>query len=347
VISNSDSSPIESDEQPYLRDMAARERRATALAHPNIAFIKYWGNEDTDLRLPANSSLSMNLGDLQTVTTVHFDQTLTEDVVVINQTAVGGPALERVRASLGLIRTMAGLRLAARVESRSNFPIGSGIASSAAAFAALSVAGAAAAGLKLDEAALSRLARRGSGSASRSVPAGYCQWVTGSDETSVATSLAPAHYWDLVDLVVIVSREHKTVGSTGGHQLAQTSSLQTARLAQVPARLQACREALLARNLSAMGPVIEEDAIIMHAVMMSSHPPLYYLSPATMALIQATQQWRAAGLSVYFTIDAGPNVHLICEAGQAQAVEQAARKIPGVIDVLSSKPGGAARLISN
>jgi diphosphomevalonate decarboxylase len=96
-----------------------------------------------------------------------------------------------------------------------------------------------------------------------------------------------------------------------------------------------------------MGPVIEEDAIIMHAVMMSSHPPLYYLSPATMALIQATQQWRAAGLSVYFTIDAGPNVHLICEAGQAQAVEQAARKIPGVIDVLSSKPGGAARLISN
>lgn len=325
---------------------AARQRKATALAHPNIAFIKYWGNERDNLRLPVNPSLSMNLGSLYTKTTVTFDDSLTGDALQINRQPVTGPALERVTTSLNLIRAEAGIKAPAQIESESNFPVGSGIASSAAAFAALSVAGAAAAGLPLDEAALSRLARRGSGSASRSVPSGYCQWLTGSDETSVATSIAPPEHWDLRDLVVIVSQEHKAVGSTGGHPLAQTSSLQAARVAGVEARLQACKEALLARNLAAMGPVIEEDAIIMHAVMMSSRPPLYYWNAATMAIIQATQQWRAEGLDVYFTIDAGPNVHLICPASQAEAVAAAARQISGVKDVLSSGPGGPARLVS-
>ncbi len=149
---------------------------------------------------------------------------LTADELNINHQPVSGPALERVTASLDLIRAEAKLKMAARIESESNFPVGSGIASSAAAFAALSVAGAAAAGLELDQAALSRLARRGSGSASRSVPAGYCLWETGTDKTSIARSIASPEHWDLRDLVVIVSQEHKTVGSTGGHALAQTST---------------------------------------------------------------------------------------------------------------------------
>ena len=333
-------------DQIHLQEKAAREGRAVALAHPNIAFIKYWGNRDEALRLPANPSLSMNLGSLYTITRVTVDDNLAGDVLIINQTPVTGPALERVTLHLDLIRTQAGLRSAARVESESNFPIGSGIASSAAAFAALSVAGAAAAGLTLDEAGLSRLARRGSGSASRSIPTGYCQWVTGRDETSIATSIAPPDHWDLRDVIAIVSQEHKAIGSTGGHRLAQTSSLQAARLAGAAARLTACREALLARNLARMGPILEEDTVIMHAVMMLGQPPLYYWHSTTMALIQATQQWRAAGLPVYFTIDAGPNVHLICEAAYVQSVEAEVRKISGIRDVLISGPGGPGRLIA-
>ena len=331
--------------QAALWKKAAGAGQATALAHPNIAFIKYWGNVDNDLRLPATPSLSMNLAGLYTTTTVTFDKTLAMDELVINDQSISGPALERVVALLDLIRRQAEISPFARIKSTSNFPIGSGIASSAAAFAALSVAGAAAAGLPASEGDLSRLARRGSGSASRSVPAGYCLWVTGDDETSVATSIAPPDYWDLRDLVVVVSQAHKSVGSTGGHHLAHTSSLQAARVAEAPARLEACREALLARDLTVMGPIIEEDAVIMHGVMMSSRPPLYYWNAATMTLIQATQQWRAEGLAVYFTIDAGPNVHLICEADQADRVEKRARKILGVQDVLSSKAGGAARLV--
>jgi diphosphomevalonate decarboxylase len=319
----------------------------TALAHPNIAFIKYWGNQDNQLRLPANPSLSMNLGDLHTTTTVIFDDNLSEDVLVINgqEIPTGQPAIQRVSTHMDLVRQLANISSPAQVESVSNFPVGSGIASSAAAFAALAVAASCAAGLTLDEAGLSRLARRGSGSASRSVPAGYCEWRTGNDEQSVAWSIAPPEYWDLRDVIVVVSQEHKVVGSTGGHALADTSSLQATRVAGAYDRLAICREAVLARDLSRLGPVIEEDTVIMHAVMMSSQPPLYYWNQYTMAVIQATQLWRREGLPVYFTIDAGPNVHLICEAKDMEMVISQASQLPGVMDILSSGPGGVAHKI--
>ena len=319
--------------------------QATAMAHPNIAFIKYWGNADDDLVLPANASLSMNLEQFRTETTVTFDPGLPGDELHINNQPVTGPARQRATDLLNLVRRQAGLTAAARIDSHSNVPMRSGIASSAAAFAALAMAGTAAAGLDLSEAELSRLARRGSGSASRSVPGGYCQWRPGNDLDSVAVSIAPAEHWDLRDVVAIVSQAHKAVGSSGGHRLAGTSSLQAARVAGTEARLKLCRAALLARDLARMGPVMEEDAIIMHGVMMSSHPPLYYWSPTTMALILAAPEWRAAGLPVYFTIDAGPNVHFICEAEHAADAAAQIRKIPGVQDVIISGPGGPARLI--
>ncbi len=336
---------MNSQEQNLLREKATVNKQATAMAHPNIAFIKYWGNEDETLRLPSNGSLSMNLATLHTITRVSFDPGLSNDTLTINEKPQTGAPLERVTEHLNLVRRQARLQAPARVESYNNFPMGSGIASSASAFAALSVAAAAAAGLSLDEAALSRLARRGSGSASRSVPAGFCQWNPGTDETSIATSIAPPAHWDLHDVVVVTSQEHKPVGSSDGHQLAKTGTLQEARVNTADERLLACRNALLARDLSALGPVIEEDAVIMHAVMMSSRPPLYYWNTATMDIIQATQRWRAEGLPAYFTIDAGPNVHLICEAQHVETVKAEARKIPGVKQVLSSGPGEGARLI--
>jgi diphosphomevalonate decarboxylase len=319
--------------------------KATATSCSNIAFIKYWGNTDHNLRLAATPSLSMNLADLTVTATVHFDLSLSEDQLIMNGQLASGGAAKRVFDQLDLIRTRAGITTRAAITSSSNFPAGAGVASSAAAFSALAVAGAAAASLELSEAELSILARRGSGSASRSIPDGYCQWLAGgTDQTSYAVSVAPADHWALCDLVAIVSTAHKHVTSSGGHQLADTSVLQAGRVASAGQRFEACKAALLERDLAAMGPIIEEDAIIMHSVMMTSRPPLYYWTPATLAIIQAVQDWRAAGLSVYFTIDAGPNVHLICETADAEAVEAAARNVPGVTTVLRSGPGGPARL---
>jgi diphosphomevalonate decarboxylase len=287
----------------------------------------------------------MNLGGLVTKSTVAFDQRLERDEVVIDGQPAEGSARARVSTHLDLIRHQAGLRAAARVVSHSNVPAGTGIASSASAFAALTVAACAAAGLHRTEAELSALARRGSGSACRSVPGGYTEWLMGQGNgSSFARSLAPPSHWDLRDVVAVVSREHKTVGSSSGHSLAVSSPLHAARLLIIPALLAACKRALLARDLEAMGVLVEQDAVMMHAVMMTSRPPLYYWTPATLAIIRAVQSWRADGLPVYFTIDAGPNVHLLCEANNAVEVRTRAQALPGVLDVLVSSPGGPAQL---
>lgn len=319
---------------------------ALAQAHPNIAFIKYWGNRDDALRLPANGSISMNLSGLWTRTRVTFRDDLPDDTLVLNGQPQHGAALERVRQVLDLVRAMAGLHLPAAVESTNNFPTGAGIASSASAFAALAVAASAAAGLSLDEAALSRLARRGSGSACRSVPGGFVEWLPGtSDADSYAISLAPPEHWLLYDCIAVVSTTHKPVGSTQGHALAKTSPLQAARVADAPRRLALCRQAIQQRDFEALAAVIEQDAHLMHAVMQTSTPPLLYWEPATLAVMHEVHRLRAQGIPAAYTIDAGPNVHVICPAEALSVVQQTLQAIPGVRQVLTAAPGGPARLL--
>jgi diphosphomevalonate decarboxylase len=323
-----------------------RDLSATGVACANIAFIKYWGNRDTRLVLPASGSISMNLDGLFTRVQVSFVPGLEEDALLMNGQEGHGPALQRVSAFLDLVREMAGIRPWARVESSSNFPTGAGIASSAAAFAALALAASTAAGLQLGEADLSRLARRGSGSACRSVPGGFVEWLVGQDDrSSYACSIAPANHWDLVDCIAIVSREHKTTGSRQGHALADSSPLQAARLTGAPARLAACRQAILERDFDALAKVVELDSNLMHAVIQTTDPPVMYWQPATVAIMQAVVDWRRNGLPACYTIDAGPNVHVLCPAGRSAEVAARLGALPGVQQVLTSHPGSPARLV--
>jgi len=318
---------------------------ATAIAHPNIAFIKFWGNRDSELRIPANSSLSMNLAGLVTRTRVTFDPVLTSDQLTINREPASTEGMARVKMVLDLVREMAGLSCFAQIASENNFPTGAGIASSASAFAALSLAASAAAGLQLSQQQLSRLARRGSGSACRSIPAGFVEWQAGfDDESSYAYSIASPEHWDLVDCIAVVSETHKPTTSSEGHKLADTSVLQAARLADTPARLERCRRAILERDFDSLAGVIELDCNLMHAVMMTSSPVLLYWQPVTLAVIHAIHNWRKSGIPVCYTIDAGPNVHVLSLAGFADQVSQLLSRIPGVADILIAKPGGPAYL---
>ncbi|CAG0936718.1 diphosphomevalonate decarboxylase [Thermoflexales bacterium] len=328
--------------------------KATAQASPNIALIKYWGNRDQELRLPANPSLSMNLAGLTTTTTVEFDPALKQDVLILGGSEIKGKGLERVsrfldqvrRQTSEVLKTSEVSHLFARVESRNNFPSGAGLASSASGFAALAVAASAAAGLDLNEAELSRLARLGSGSACRSVPGGFVEWTLGSDDrSSYAYSIASADHWDLRDIVALIDVEHKAVGSTEGHAVAATSPLQAARVATAPERLAQARSALLARDFAALADVVELDSLMMHAVMITSAPVLMYWQPSTIAVMQAVRQWRLNGLAACTTIDAGPNVHVICTAAAADEVALRLRVIPGVRRVLTAGVGGPAQLI--
>lgn len=319
---------------------------ATALAHPNIAFCKYWGNRDSALRLPVNGSISMNLSGLHTRTTVSFQPSLALDELVINGREVTGKGLERISGILDIVRQNAGIALRAEVVSENNFPIGAGIASSASAFAALALAATKAAGLEWSESQVSRLARLGSGSASRSIPSGFVEWQMGTgDEDSYAMSIAPPQHWDLADCVAIVSAGHKATGSTEGHALAPTSPLQAARAADAPRRLEVCRRAILERDFEALANIIELDSDMMHAVMMTSQPALFYWKPATLAVMEAVRSWRKDGLQAAYTIDAGPNVHVICPQFEMDAVKSLLREIPGVSQVLSATVGGPASLL--
>lgn len=322
-------------------------RTAIGVASPNIALIKYWGNRDERLRLPANGSISMNLGGLYTRSQVSFDELFEEDSLELNGAETVGPALERVSAFLDHVRQLSGSNHKARVISENNFPIGTGIASSASAFASLALAASTAAGLELSERQLSRLARLGSGSASRSVPGGYVEWLTGEkDEESYAYTIAPADHWKLADCVAIVNQAHKPTGSSEGHPLAETSPLQAVRVADTPRRLVLCRQAILNRDFESLAELVELDSNLMHAVMMTSQPPLLYWQPATLAIMQSVQAWRLGGLPVFYTIDAGPNVHVLCPGDRATEVANRLQAIPGVIGTLTATVGGPARLVS-
>lgn len=318
----------------------------TAIAHPNIALIKYWGNQDNHLSIPSNGSISMNLAGLETRTTISFDTRNHQDELILNGSQAEPAARDRVSAFLDHIRDLSGVQAFAQVDSTNNFPTGTGIASSASAFAALALAASQATGLQLSERELSRLARRGSGSACRSVPGGFVEWFAGqSDESSFAESFAPPDYWVLADCIAIVSLAHKATGSTAGHATAGTSPLQEARVTPAPARLTTCREAILKRDFSQLAQVVEQDSNLMHAVMMTSQPPLLYWQPATLGIMHAVHEWRQAGLPCCYTIDAGPNVHVICPADVAVEVEARLGALPGILEVRTASIGGAARLI--
>jgi diphosphomevalonate decarboxylase len=316
---------------------------AAAIAHPNIALIKYWGNRDPELRIPSNGSISMNLGALFTRTRVSFAAGLDRDQLVLNGQDTFGTALERASALLERVRRLSGTHLYAEIESENNFPAGTGIASSASGFAALSLAASQAAGLQLTEQELSRLARSASGSACRSIPGGFVEWQAGTDDlTSYASSFASPEHWHLVDCITIISHAHKATGSFEGHAFADSSPLQPARLRDTPQRLEICRRAVLERDFGTLADVVELDSNLMHAVIMTSTPRLIYWQPTTIRIMQAVLAWRESGLPVCFTVDAGPNVHVLTTHDHTDRISKQLSNLPDVLEVVTSVVGGPA-----
>jgi diphosphomevalonate decarboxylase len=319
-------------------------KKATAIAPSNIAFIKYWGRKDEVLRLPTNGSLSMNLSHLRTTTTVAFSSSLEEDIFVLNGEEEDATTSRGVK-HLDRIRKLAGIREKAKVVTENNFPTGTGLSSSASGFAALTVAGASAAGLKLSEKELSILARQGSGSACRSIPDGFVEWLDGdTSETSYAVTLYKPDYWDIVDVVAVVSQQKKDVSSSEGHTKAASSPFMEKRLAMHTNKMKLTKQYLQEKNFSAFGELIEEEALELHAIYITSHPSLIYLLPGTLQVMHAVKRWRADGLEVYFTLNTGQDIHLICQKKDAQKIVQLVEEIPEVQKTIINEPASGASL---
>lgn len=320
--------------------------KGTAVARANIAFIKYWGNLNDDLRLPMNGSISMTLDRLRTVTTVEFSPALTKDEIEVDGVEPSPGAKGRIVAHLDRLRSLVGESLKARVVSVNDFPTGVGLASSASGFAALTLAAAAALEMGLEDRELSTLARLGSGSATRSIWGGYVEWVAGAKhEDSFASQIAPPEHWEICDCIALVSTDTKEVASSEGHRLAKSSPLYLARLSQVKEDLDRVREAILTRDFESLGSVAEREALSLHAIMMTSQPSLLYWTPATVRVMKEVRNWREEGHYVYFTIDAGPNVHLLTLPSCVEEIERALGKVEGVRQVIVCRPGQGVRLI--
>ncbi|MEV7193612.1 diphosphomevalonate decarboxylase [Streptomyces sp. NPDC093510] len=326
---------------------------ATAVAHPNIALIKYWGKRDERLILPRTDSLSMTLDIFPTTTGVRLLPGADRDEVTLGGAPAEGEARRRIITFLDLVRERAGVADRAAVDTENTVPTGAGLASSASGFAALAVAAAAAYGLDYDATALSRLARRGSGSASRSLFGDFVVWhagrTTGTEEEADLSSYAepvPAGPLDPALVVAVVNAGPKDVSSRAAmRRTVDTSPLFEPWAESSKDDLADMRRALGRGDLEAVGEIAERNALGMHATMLAARPAVRYMSPASLTVLDSVLQLRRDGIAAYATMDAGPNVKVLCRNADADRVADVVRAAAQGGAVHTARPGPGARLL--
>ncbi len=320
----------------------------TAEAPSNIAFIKYWGARDLETPVPFNRSLSMTLDRCRSICSATPLGVAEDEILWLGDVAEGSrrppPAfVERTRRHLDRLREWSGGTAAPysggfRIATRNTFPTAAGIASSASGFTALTLSVAAAMGFDLTPTLLSSLSRSsGSGSAARSAFGGYVEW---PGETNAAVQVLDECAWTLCDLVAVVETGAKKVSSRDGHRRAASSPYFAPRLAGLDGRLGVVRNALHRRDFEALGVAVEEEGIDLHLIAMSSKPPVHYWSPGTIEVLAAIRELRADGVAAYATMDAGANVHTICQVSDEEGVANRLAELPAVRRVLSDRTGG-------
>lgn len=323
--------------------------KATAIANSNIALVKYWGKRDERLFLPMNSSVSMTLDKLNTITTVEFEKKYSSDKVFLDGKKSSREDTLKISRHLDLIRKITKRKEKARVESQNNFPTSAGLASSASGFAALTLAATNALGVTFDKKHLSIIARQGSGSACRSIFGGFVEWRRGEKKDgsdSFAVQIAKPGFWkEFCMLVAVVTSEEKKVKSREGmRQTVSTSPMYKGWIETIERDLRAVKNGIIEKNFSVVGKTAELNALKMHATMITSNPPIIYWNPATVGVINLVQELRENGAECYFTIDAGPQVKVLCLQQNAKRIEKKVKGIESVKETILCKPGKGALL---
>ena len=326
--------------------------KASAIANANIALVKYWGKRNKELILPQNSSISMTLDGLYSHTTVEFDKKYKDDIFILNNREFKEGSKEydsSLSPFLEVVRGMGKTNLRVKIVSNNNFPTAAGLASSASGFAALSTAVDQSLNLNLSKKNLSILARRGSGSATRSVFGGFVEWKKGKKEDgsdSYTEQIAHLQYWpDFRIIICITSKKEKKVKSRVG--MAQTvaiSPMYRAWLETIEEDLKKVKKGIKEKDLTLIGKTAEENCLKMHALMMTTKPSIIYWNKITIEIIQSVISWRDNGLESYFTIDAGPQVKIICLQKDVSKIMKRCEKIEGIKNILVAKAGEGARI---
>ena len=318
-------------------------RKVRARAHANIALCKYWGKSGP-LDTPATPSISLALDSLTTITTAEMIDAA-DDAVVINGKVATGIERERVVRYLDIWRTEKLIEGRVRIESENSFPMSSGLASSSSAFAALATALNELSEVRITQTLLTKLARRGSGSAARSITGGLSSLSNGDDPA--ARLLVPASDvpWGMV--VGVVDSEPKQYSSREGMKLSeQTSPYYRRWVLQARHDYRYMLHALRGWDLAEVGEIAEENSNAMHACMLATRPTLMYWQAGTMDIMHSVLAWRAEGLQAYYTVDAGSHVAVLCHIDDLDEVTKRMQAVPSVVKAIANRPGGAAVLVA-
>ncbi|MCA9387454.1 MAG: diphosphomevalonate decarboxylase, partial [Candidatus Andersenbacteria bacterium] len=263
---------------------------------------KYWGKRDEALILPYFDSLSVTLDAFFTTTSVEFSDVFEEDSLELDGEIfrAGEKEFDRLLAPLSHIREQSGVAESMRAVSKNDVPTAAGLASSASGTAAFVMAAAAAAGLNVSSKELSILARMGSGSASRSLFGGFAQWHAGTQNDgsdSFAEQLVEQDEWPEFRVVAcIVSKKQKKVASRAGmKQTVATSPLYEGWKQQAPLDVAAMKQALAAKDFTTLGQIAESSFAQLHATMLSTNPPILYMAPASVEVIDTSWAARERG----------------------------------------------------
>ncbi|HFU5890745.1 diphosphomevalonate decarboxylase [Enterococcus sp. SB12] len=322
--------------------------KGKARAYTNIALIKYWGKKNEELILPMNNSLSLTLDAFYTETEVIFSDSYMVDEFYLDGTLQDEKATKKVSQFLDLFRKEAGLSLKASVISQNFVPTAAGLASSASGLAALAGACNTALKLGLDDLSLSRFARRGSGSACRSIFGGFVEWEKGHDDLSSYAKPVPSDSFedDLAMVFVLINDQKKEVSSRNGmRRTVETSSFYQGWLDSVEGDLYQLKQAIKTKDFQLLGETMERNGLKMHGTTLAAQPPFTYWSPDSLKAMDAVRQLRKKGIPCYFTMDAGPNVKVLVENIHLSEVQETFTKLFSKEQVITAHAGPGIAII--
>ncbi|MFW3652763.1 diphosphomevalonate decarboxylase [Vagococcus fluvialis] len=319
-------------------------------AHTNIALIKYWGKRNDELFLPMNSSLSLTLDAFYTDTEVVLDSDFTSDTFFLNDVKQDEKETEKITKFLNLFRNEVNIKTKACVKSYNHVPTAAGLASSASAFSALAGAMNQASDLNLDPKTLSTYARRGSGSATRSIYGGFVEWYMGEDDLSETSHAIPVDdaSWDIGMIVIAVNTGQKKLSSrVGMKQTIATSPFYSSWVETATSDLTKMKNAIKQKDFITLGEITESNGMKMHATMLGAFPPISYWEPDSVKAIQTVKEIRGMGIPCYVTMDAGPNVKVLCKASDMAKIEELLLKEFKREQIIPTTVGEGIKLLSD
>ncbi|XJS10178.1 diphosphomevalonate decarboxylase [Aerococcaceae bacterium WGS1372] len=314
-------------------------------AHTNIALIKYWGKRNEELFLPVTSSLSLTLDKFYTDTQLSWNHQASEDTFTLNGQVQDSNAVLKISRFINMFRELSGIKQAVHVESINHVPTAAGLASSASAYAALAASSNDLFQTGLSRQELSTYARQGSGSASRSLFGGLVLWNkgTGDDSASSYAEQIDDADWDIGMLVVVVNQKEKKISSrVGMEHTIQSSPFYALWPETVTSDLEQMLPAIKRRDFKTIGEIAEHNAMKMHATIIASNPSINYWEPDSLVAMNLVRELRASGIDCYFTMDAGPNVKVLCRLSQAPLIKESFSSVFNDDQLIITGPGQQA-----